>query len=159
VYLLGLVIWLGGLVVLTGITAPAAFAVLQARVPEDGRVLAGAVFGAVLDRFHLVSYVCGALMIGALVIMALLGPRPRPYSGRLALIGAMLVITAAVAMPIGWRLQSLQAAAPGPIASLPSSDPRKTSFDRLHRVSSLLLGVEAICGLTLLFWEARERRT
>jgi hypothetical protein len=158
VYLLALVVWLGGLLVLAGIAAPVVFDVLQARMPAEGRVLAGAVFGAVLSRFHLVSYACGVVMIAALLVIALIGPRPRPFAPRLALVGVMLGITAAIAIPIGWRIQSLQAAVTGPISSLPATDPRRTSFERLHGFSSILAAVNVLCGLTLVFWEARERR-
>ena len=45
VYVLALVVWLGGMVVLGAIVAPATFQVLQASAPATGRALAGAVFG------------------------------------------------------------------------------------------------------------------
>ena len=38
-YVLALVVWLGGMVVLGAIIAPATFQVLQARAPEIGRAL------------------------------------------------------------------------------------------------------------------------
>jgi hypothetical protein len=158
VYLLALVVWLGGLIVLAGIAAPAVFDVLQSRVPTDGRVLAGAVFGAILSRFFLVSFVCGALMASTLIGMALIGPRPRPYAPRLAVIGFMLGVTALVAYPITWQLEALQAAVSGSIDSLPTGDSRRASFERTHGLSSLLLSLEIVGGLTLLFWDVRERR-
>jgi hypothetical protein len=158
IYLLALVVWLGGLIALAGVTAPAVFDTLQARLPAEGRVLAGAVFATILQRFHLISAACGALMAGTVFTMALIGPRPRPYAPRLALIGLMLGITAAVAVPITWRLESLQAAVRGPMSTLPEGDARRLSFERLHGLSGMLVGVQVVCGLTLLFWEARERR-
>lgn len=156
-YLLALVVWLGGLLVLGGVTAPALFDVLQARAPVDGRVLAGAAFGAVLARFHLVGYTCGGVMAAALVLMALIGPRPRPYAPRLAVIGAMLALTAATAVPIGRQMEAIQAEVAGPIAALPASDGRRATFDRLHGLSNLLLALSVLGGLTLVFWEARDR--
>ncbi len=157
-YLLALAVWLGGLIVLAGVAAPTVFEILQARVPGNGSVLAGAVFGAVLARFFLVSFACGLLMGGGLILMALIGPRPRPYAWRLGLIAVMLGLTAIVAFPIGWHIQALQAAVDGSMSALPSNDSRRTNFEQLHGLSSLLLSINAVCGLTLLFWEVRERR-
>jgi hypothetical protein len=157
-YLLALVAWLGGLLVLGSITAPVTFEVLQAHLPADGRILAGAVFGAVLARFHVASYCCGAVMLLSLVGMALIGPRPRPFAPRLAVIVLMLGLTASVAVPIGHRIRDLQATVAGPIASLPDGDPRKVAFGRLHGISNALLALNVAGGLTLLFWDARDRR-
>ena len=54
--LLALVVWVGGLVALGAVAAPAIFDVVAARQVPDGRLLAGAIFGEILRRFHLVSY-------------------------------------------------------------------------------------------------------
>ena len=43
--LLALVVWVGGLVALGAIVAPATFDVMAARQVADGRLVAGAVFG------------------------------------------------------------------------------------------------------------------
>ena len=56
VYILALVVWLGGMVVLGAVVAPATFQVLQASEPATGRELGGAVFTAILERFHYVAY-------------------------------------------------------------------------------------------------------
>ena len=58
-YVLALVIWLGGMVVLGAMVAPATFQVLQASAPGIGRTLAGELFGTILARFHYVAYACG----------------------------------------------------------------------------------------------------
>src|SRR5688572_7635932 len=55
-YVLALVLWLGGMVVLGAIVAPATFQVLEASAPAVGRALAGALFGTILARFHYVAY-------------------------------------------------------------------------------------------------------
>ena len=51
---LALVVWIGGLVALGALAAPAAFDVLGARGAE-GRALAGSVVGETLRRFNLVA--------------------------------------------------------------------------------------------------------
>ena len=47
-YVLALVLWLGGMAVAGFVVAPTTFGVLEAWDPSAGRVLAGQVFGAVL---------------------------------------------------------------------------------------------------------------
>src|SRR5688572_3891612 len=90
VYILALVVWLGGMVVLGAVVAPATFQVLQASVPATGRELGGAVFTAILERFHYIAYVCGTLLLLTLAAMALLGPRPSGLAVRAALVAALL---------------------------------------------------------------------
>ena len=69
-YIFTLAVWLGGMIILATIAAPATFDTLQARDPSGGRVAAGAVFGEMLKRFHRVNYVAGVIMIASLIGMA-----------------------------------------------------------------------------------------
>ena len=87
---LAIAVWIGGLLVLGAIAAPAIFDVVAVRQVPDARMLSGAIFGEVLRRFHLVSYGCGAVILIALSIRAVLGPRPRRFSIRLGLAVLML---------------------------------------------------------------------
>ena len=61
--LAALVVWVGGMVILGLVVAPQTFRVLQASNPVDGRILAGALFGAILRQFHFVAYACGAILL------------------------------------------------------------------------------------------------
>jgi len=92
VYILALVVWLGGMVVLGAVVAPATFQVLQASAPATGRELGGAVFTAILERFHYIAYASGVLLLVTLAAMALLGPRPSGLGARTALVAAMLAV-------------------------------------------------------------------
>ena len=87
-YILALVVWLGGMVVLGAIVAPTTFQVLQATAPEAGRALAGDLFGAVLQRFHYIAYAAGAVLFVSMAIMAILGPRPANFAVRISIIAA-----------------------------------------------------------------------
>ena len=73
VYVVLLALWLGGMVALGGLAAPATFAVLQQEHPDTGRTLAGQVFGETLKRFHVASYVVAGLLLASLLGMAALG--------------------------------------------------------------------------------------
>jgi uncharacterized membrane protein len=50
--LLAVAVWLGGLLVLGAIAAPSTFDVTAARHVSNDRILAGAIFGEMLKRFH-----------------------------------------------------------------------------------------------------------
>jgi hypothetical protein len=93
VYLLALIVWVGGLVALGTVVGPTLSSLLRARFPSDGQAVAGATFGAILGQFHVVAAICGGVMLVALVAMALLGPRPRPFSARVVVLALMLVAT------------------------------------------------------------------
>ena len=157
-YLLALVIWLGGMLVLGAVVAPTVFQVLQTREPETGRVLAGAVFGGVLDRVHYVAYGCGAMLLVTLVLMAVLGPRPAHFAVRTALAAIMLSIAVYSGIGVLGSVRSLQREIGVGVApsTLPGDDPRRVRFDELHRLSTRLMMVNIVGALVLLYWEARE---
>ena len=156
VYMLALVIWLGGMVVLGAVVAPSVFQVLQALQPATGRELAGEVFGTALARFAYVSYAAAGLMILSLAIMALLGPRPRPFLIRALVIGAMLAIALYAGRTVAGEIRTVQQEAGGLPSRLPPDDPRRVRFDRLHTLSERLMMINVIGALALLFWEARS---
>jgi hypothetical protein len=154
-YLLALVLWLGGMVVLGWLAAPAVFGVLQASSGVAGRELAGAVFGDILRRFHPLAYACGVVMLAALSAMAALGPRPARFGLRVAIVAIMLAIALVSGLGISRRIDTLRRQIGGPVAALDAADPRRVEFGRLHGLSTLLLLVNVAGGLTLLYWEAR----
>ena len=164
VYVLALALWLGGMIVLGAIVAPAAFQVLPLEAPESGRALAGAVFGAILGRFHLLAYAAGAIMLVALAVMALLGPRPASLAIRMAVVATMLGVAIYSGVIVLGEVDGIQKelAALSPSAALlpsqlPAADPRRIRFDALHVLSTRLMMLNVVGALVLLVWEARER--
>jgi hypothetical protein len=156
VYILALVVWLGGMVVLGAIVAPATFQVLQASEPVTGRELGGAVFTTILERFHYVAYGSGALLLVTLALMAVLGPRPRNLAVRLALISAMLAIALYSGAVVLRSADGIRQEVGGLPSRLPAGDARRVRFDELHVLSTRLMMVNLAAALALLFWEARE---
>ena len=126
-YVLALVMWLGGMSIAGLVVAPTTFGVLEAWNPTTGRVLAGQVFGAILARMHLVAYVAGAAMVLVLTVQRLLGPRPRSYGIRVGLLGLMLALTIYSGVLIAPRIDQLQAEVAGPMSTLAAerSAPRR----------------------------------
>lgn len=155
-YVLALVLWLGGMAIAGLVVAPVTFSVLEAWNPSTGRVLAGDVFGEVLARVSVIGYVAGPLMFVVLTVMRLLGPRPRSYGIRVALIFAMLGFTTYADRVAARRIDQLQSQVSGPMNQLPTSDARRLEFDRLHSLSTSLTIAAILGGLVLVGWETRE---
>lgn len=157
IYILALVVWLGGMIVAASIVAPATFAVLETASGVAGRVLAGQLFGSILSRLQMLGCVAGAVMIVMLTLQRIVGPRPAAYGIRTSVIVVMLAATAYASLTVGPRVDALQRAVGGPMSRLPIDDSRRQEFDGLHVRSSALLTVAGAGGLILLFWEAREQ--
>ncbi|HXH07526.1 MAG TPA: DUF4149 domain-containing protein, partial [Vicinamibacterales bacterium] len=155
-YLLALVVWIGGIAALGGVAAPALFETLPRAVGPAGRELAGAAFGEILRRFHLVAYGAASVMLASLVVARILGPRPVHFGARTAIVSAMLGLTLCSGVVVGRRIAAVRAEIRGPVAGLPDTDPRRIEFGRLHALSTVLMLLTGAAGLALLAWEARE---
>ena len=151
VSLVVLALWVGGLAVLGFVAAPAIFAALEAHDPSAGRALAGAVFGAVLWRFHYWMWALGVGLLVLFLIRSLLGPRPRHLAVRMGVVAVMLSLGAVSAYYISPRIDQIRNDTNGAIASLADGDPRKAEFGRLHGLSSILMLCTLGAGISL-FW-------
>lgn len=152
---LALVLWIGGLVALGALAAPAAFDVLGS-LGAEGRSLAGSVVGETLRRFNLVAYACAGVVLLSLAVRGVLGPRPRRFALRVA--GLMLMIAASVyagvvIAPQIARAQQTIGVAP---SSLDPGDPRRIEFGRLHARSVSVQLVPLLGGLALLLFELKD---
>ena len=156
VYVLVLVVWLGGMVILGAVVAPTTFQVLQAAAPANGRELAGAVFGATLARFHYVAYAAGALLLVTLAAMRVLGPRPANVGVRAMIAAVMLASALYSGMVVLRQIDAVQVEAGGLPSLLPAGDARRVRFDVLHLLSTRLMLFNIAGALVLLYWEARE---
>jgi hypothetical protein len=154
--LLALTLWLGGLIVMGAIAAPSIFDTLAARHVLDDRVVAGAIFGELLRRFHLLAYACGLVLLVSLFARGVLGPRPRRFAVRLGIALLMLAATVYSGTVVASQIARVQAGIGGAPSSLPEGDPRRVQFGRLHATSTGLLMVPMIGGLILLFRELKD---
>lgn len=156
--LVALALWVGGLVVLGGIAAPSIFDVTAAREVADGRVVAGAIFGEALRRFHLLSYGCGFLLFATLLARAALGPRPVRLALRLAIVIVMLAAAGYSGLVLTGEIDALRADIGVAPSSLPEADPRRALFGRLHAWSTALQAIPALGGLMLMVFELKDSR-
>lgn len=155
-YVLALVVWLGGMVILGALVAPTTFQVLQMSEPAAGRALAGEVFGTVITRFHYVQYAAGVLLLVTLAAMALLGPRPRAFAKRTALVTLMLASALYSGVIVLGRIESIQQEVGGRPSRLAADDARRVRFDELHELATRLMLLNIAGALALLYWEAKE---
>jgi hypothetical protein len=153
--LVAIAVWIGGLLALGAIAAPAIFDVVAARGIADARIVSGAIFGETLRRFHLVAYGCGAALLLTLIARAVLGPRPRRFAVRLVIASVMFAAALYAGLVIQTRITALQQEIGAGISasSLPPGDPRRVEFGRLHGRSALIQFVPIVGGLLLIFWE------
>jgi glucose dehydrogenase len=156
--LVALAVWVGGVLVLGGIAAPAIFDVTAARDIADGRLLAGAIFGEVLSRFHLLSYALGLFLFVSLAARAVLGPRPVRLAARMLIVVVMLVAAGYSGMVLTRQIDALRADIGVAPSSLPEDDPRRAAFGRLHGLSTALQLVPLAGGLLLMFFELKDSR-
>ena len=151
-----LALWVGGLLVLGGIAAPAAFDVVAAHGIPDARGLGGAVFGEILARFHLLSYGLGVFLFVSLVARAVLGPRPGRLTARLVIVLVMLLAAGFSGFVVSERIETLRAEIGASPAALPETDPRRSTFGRLHALSTALQLIPVLGGLALIFFELKD---
>ena len=156
VYVLALVVWLGGMLILGALVAPTTFEILQAHGGPQGRELAGALFGATLARFHYVAYAAGALLLLTLGAMRVLGPRPAHSGLRAIIVAVMLGVALYSGLIVLREIDAVQVAAGGLPSRLPAGDDRRVRFDALHVLSTRLMMFNIAGALVLLYWEARE---
>lgn len=155
-YVVALVVWVGGLVTAGALVAPAVFGVLQAWNPAEGRMLAGQVFGAVLLRLTWLSYAMAFVMFVTLTLHRLLGARPIKYGIRVGIMTLMLLLMMAMGFYFLPGIDAIQAQVGGPVSALAETDARRMEFDRLHGLSNIIFSITALCGLALCWWETRE---
>jgi|SRR5688500_10324202 len=155
-YVVALVLWVGGLISAGALVAPSVFGVLQSWNESEGRVLAGRVFGEVLLRLTWLSYAMAGVMFITLTLHRLLGARPVKYGIRVGIMGLMLVLMMYIGFFLLPGVDAIQAKVTGPVSALAASDPLRLEFDRLHGLSNILFSITAIGGLALCWWETRE---
>jgi hypothetical protein len=146
--LLAVAIWLGGLLILGAIAAPSTFEIAAARHVANDRVIAGAIFGEMLRRFHTLTYVCGGILLASIIGRKVLGPPPRPFAIRVAIASVMLATTLFSGLVVSPEIERVQQA--------PLLDSSRAAFERLHGLSMALQLVPIVGGLLMMFWELRD---
>jgi hypothetical protein len=153
----GLAVWVGGLVVLGGLGAPALFDVLAAQDPAGGREMAGLLFGTMLERFQYVAWGAAAVLLVSLGLRAAIGPRPRHTFPRMGVVLVMVAISLVTVFVIIPHVNEIRDAVDGAVAALPAADARRIEFGRWHALSSGLMLLTVLLGLGLAWAEVHDQ--
>lgn len=144
---LSLTIWVGGIIYLSFVVAPALFTTL----PSLDQ--AGAVVGVILTKLHWLGVSCGVVYLAAAVSLAR-STRALGRAGALAVL-AMIVLTLVSQMGVMRRMEKLGSEM-GSIERTPATSPLRKQFDRLHVVSVRIEGVVLLLGIGAIFLTVRE---
>jgi putative copper export protein len=142
--LIALSIWVGGLVFF-GFVAKVAFTNLQ-----DPHQAGLVVRGSLIDLHH-IGLAAGLLYL--LLTLALLATQRDTHpirAAELALVIAMLSLTAYSQFSVIPRMETDRQSLGGDVDKAPLSDPARTHFERLHGLSVELEGAVLVEGLILL---------
>jgi len=140
VHLLALGVWIGGVVFVSFVAAPALFGAL----PGD---LAGRAVSVLFPRYYAFGAICGfAAVVSGLLLAATRSERGRGLVSGLAAVALMtgiVLYSGRVVLPRASEARAALAAAQGS----PEVDAARARFDALHRRSVLLNGTVLILGL------------
>jgi len=147
--LFSLVVWIGGIIFLSFVEAPTAFAVLPSRH------IAGAVVGRSLGILHWMGLFSGVVFLGcSMLLCSLTTESAQPLAARHVLVLAMLLLTMISQFGISPKMASLRASF-GDIDTVPADNPARMRFDALHVWSVRLEVVVLLMGLAVIYLTAR----
>lgn len=142
--------WVGGIIYLSFVVAPGAFATLGS--PHQ----AGALVGLVLGRLHILGLIAGVIYLAAAAALGRsLGAVVRPAA---LVVILMCLLTLVSQRRVSPRMTELRLQM-GSVDTTPRDNPLRVEFDRLHRVSVRLEGSVLILGLIALFLTVRQKPT
>jgi uncharacterized membrane protein len=143
-FLMALIVWLGGVIFFSFVVAPNVFRTFDA--PLGGRIV-----GTIFPTYYWLGYVCGATLLVASMVFAAVGTARGWWGTSVLLVAVMLGATLYAGLVIQPRATALrpqihEAAAPQSV---------KEEFDRLHRLAVTLNGVVLVCGIVVSVVAAR----
>jgi hypothetical protein len=139
--------WLGGILFLSFVVAPGAFARL------GSREVAGGFVGFTLSRLHIIGVSAGLLFL----LAGLLSGAVDSGAGRTAalIVALMVLLTGFSQWRVSARLADLRQQMVS-VDSTPPDDSRRVEFDRLHKTSVRLEGAVMLLGFAALYLTARR---
>jgi len=156
-YLIALVFWVGGMVALGALAAPATFDVLEAHHGARGRLEAGDVFDEMLRRFRFFEYGSATILLGCLGVLYRQTPRPTAIGIRVITVVGMLAVSLYAGLAITGQIAAVQLTIENNIATLTDTTQYAARFDYPYSLTTMLLVLNLGGGLSLIYWEARAR--
>lgn len=155
--LLGLVIWLGGLLFFGAVLAPVAFGSLLPMFsdPAFGVHVAGTMVRISLLRLHDIGLIVGVILLLLCILERVARLTRRMIVPQLVLLAAMIALTAYSQFSVIPRMDALRLHSGAGIASLQRDNPTRENFDRLHNLTTQLESIVVLCGVALVVLYAR----
>ena len=144
VFLFTIVFWLGGMFFFSIIAAPNIFRAL----PKDQ---AGQVMGKIFPKYFIIGLAGSTLALVTLAIIGIKSDSMEIVKAPLIILGAMVLISLISGLIIGPKARAIKAE----YHSLPEGKERdelESRFQKTHRVSIILNGINMLIGLTLIFF-------
>jgi len=150
--LISLVVWVGGLIFFAFVVAPVAFTSL----PSTHE--AGIVVGGTLRVLHIMGLISGVVFAAATLILHQRAPQAlkKIHQIQLLLIAVMLAATAYLQASILPAMEIDRQQAGGNIDAVPTTNPARQHFNRLHARSEHLESGILLAGLCIVVFIARE---
>jgi uncharacterized membrane protein len=143
-FLVALIVWLGGVVFFSFVVAPGVFRTFDA--PLGGRIV-----GAIFPTYYRLGYVCGPTLLVASVIFGVAGSARGWWGASALLVAVMLGATLYAGLVIQPRATALRPQ----IHDTAAPQSVKDEFDRLHRLAVKLNGAVLVCGIVISVITAR----
>ncbi len=155
--LLGLAVWVGGILFFGAVVAPVAFGSVMPMLsdPVHGLKIAGTMVRVSILRLHDIGLVCGVILLLLCIIERTARLTWRSIAPQLVLLAAMLALTAYSQFSVIPRMDSLRIQAGAAMDNPSATVPAKVDFNRLHKLSTRLEGIVLLCGLGLIVLYAR----
>ena len=142
---LALSLWIGGIVFLSFIAAPAAHRSMASRT------LAGQIVSGMLKRLNVVELVCCSVLLGTgFSSLRFMMDNSKEIFGLIAVIILMGSATLFYTFRLTPQLESIKERVPT-LDSLSPENPDKKEFSRLHKLYVRLMSMNLLLGLTALY--------
>jgi len=135
-HVLALIVWIGEIVFLSFIAAPAAFRLLP-------REHAGTFVGSVFPTYYIVGCACGLVLLATSLLLRRTATARRAWTMQSLLAGAMLVVNVYAASSVQPRAAALRTQ----LQSEPAAPGVRDEFDQLHRLAVWLNAGVLLAGL------------
>ncbi|HYM59523.1 MAG TPA: DUF4149 domain-containing protein [Thermoanaerobaculia bacterium] len=148
-YHAGLAIWIGGIVVLGALTAPALFRRLD-------RAVAGEIFGGILHRFAVLRLAAIVMAIAAAAAKYLAWETHAISAGHATWIAIRWIALALMAAVAGYELAVLEPATERRRVLIradgEAGDPARLEFNRLHRRAEAIMKASLLAAMVALLF-------
>lgn len=144
IYLMSLVVWVGGIIFFSFFGAPSIFKILD-------RQLAGDVVGDIFPKYWLIGYICTPIALGTLIYLAKAGATGTGI--RIILLSIMLVTVLYSGLGIASKAKKIKTEMRA-TEDVAQKEILRKSFGKIHGISMMLNMSMLLMGIAVIFLTA-----